>query len=213
MSDEAAEEAPEHLIVGQVVAPFGVQGALKVDVLTEFPDRFRKSEQVVLAPFSHIEPQLAPVGALDPATVRRPAPGQPERKLNGPGEPTPYTIESSNIYKGQLRLKLEEVNSADEAESLRGYWVLVPLNQTRQLPHGSYYLYQIVGLDVYTTGGELVGKVQDVIITSANDVYVVRGPGVQDPSGELLVPAIKTVVKSIEPDTGRIVIAPLEEWT
>ena len=31
---------PEYLIVGQIVAPFGVRGEMKVNVLTEFPDRF-----------------------------------------------------------------------------------------------------------------------------------------------------------------------------
>src|SRR5919198_6606705 len=63
---------PEHLIVGQVVAPFGIKGELKVNILTEFPDRFKKLREVVLAPFASIEPGLAPTAALDPATLRSP---------------------------------------------------------------------------------------------------------------------------------------------
>src|SRR5438105_8194017 len=66
----ASENAPEHLIVGQVVAPFGVKGELKVNILTEFPERFGKSEEVILAPFASIAPGLAPTAALNPKTVR-----------------------------------------------------------------------------------------------------------------------------------------------
>jgi 16S rRNA processing protein RimM len=111
-----------------------------------------------------------------------------------------------------LLLKLEGVDSVSAAEALRGYWVLVPLEDAHRLPSGSYYIYQLIGLDVYSTQGDHIGKVTDVLTTSANDVYVVRGPGVQDPSGELLVPAIKPVVKGMEIEQGRIVIAPPEEW-
>jgi 16S rRNA processing protein RimM len=206
----ASDNAPEHLIVGQVVAPFGVKGELKVNILTEFPDRFRKLEQVVLAPFSSIAPGLAPTAALDPATLRRTP--LPRTSVKGPSGPTPYNIQSTHIHKGQLLLKLEGVDDADSAEALRGCWVLVPREQARKLPRGSYYLYQIVGLDVYTSSGTLVGKIHDVITAAANDVYVVKGPGVEDSTGELLVPAIKSVVKRMEMKRGRIVIAPPEEW-
>jgi 16S rRNA processing protein RimM len=89
---------------------------------------------------------------------------------------------------------------------------MVPIEQARKLPRGSYYLYQIEGLDVYTTGGELVGKIEEVLSMAANDVYVVRGPGVDDPTGELLVPAVKEIVKKIDVDGGRVVIQPPSEW-
>lgn len=204
-------KAPEYLIVGQVVAPFGVQGELKVNILTEFPDRFKRLEHVTLAPFSYIAPELVPAASLNPATARSFTP-RPSNALRPPAEPTPFAIESAHIHKGQLRLKLGGVSSPEDGEALRGYWVLVPLESARQLPQGAYYIYQIVGLEVYTTAGDFIGKVQDVITATANDVYVVRGPGVRDPSSELLVPAIKMVVKRVDPEAGRVTIAPLEEW-
>ncbi len=211
-------DAPDYLIVGQVVAPFGVKGELKVDILTEFPQRFKRLEQVTLAPFSYIPPGLAPSAALNPATVRQAGAGAGAASGTGTGAgtaptgPTVYAIQSTRIHKGQLILKLEGVDTANDAESLRGCWVLVPREQAHRLPAGSYYIYQIVGLDVYTTDGRYIGKVADVLTTTANDIYVVKGPGVHDPSGELLVPAIKSVVHRIDPQQGRIVIAPPEEW-
>ena len=110
-------------------------------------------------------------------------------------------------------LKLVGVDDANAAETLRAFWLFIPRENARRLPYGTYYLYQIVGLDVYTTAGDLVGKVVEVLTHTANDVYIVKGPGVTDPTGELLVPALKAIVKSIEVEEGRIVIAPLEEWT
>jgi 16S rRNA processing protein RimM len=208
--------APDYLIVGQVVAPFGVKGELKVDILTEFPHRFRRLEQVTLAPFSYIPPGLAPSVALNPATVWQAGagagPGSGTAAGTTPAGPTVYAIEGTRMHKGQLILKLKGVDTVNDAESLRGCWVLVPREQAHQLPAGSYYIYQIVGLNVYTTDGRYIGEVADVLTTTANDVYIVKGPGVHDPSGELLVPAIKSVVHRIDPRHERIVIAPPEEW-
>jgi 16S rRNA processing protein RimM len=210
MSNSTERGAPEHLIVGQVVAPFGIRGELKVNILTEFPERLRKLKRVTLMPFASIEPGLAPTAALDPATIRRASGAGPRPRR--PEGPATYAIQSSQIHKGQVILSLEGVESVEAAEALRGYWVVVPIGEIPVLPSGSYYLYQLVGLDVYTTDGEQIGKVVDVITSSANDVYVVKGPGVVDSSGELLVPAIKTIVKRIDVDAGRLEIAPLGEW-
>ena len=210
MVESTDRGAPEHLIVGQVVAPFGIRGELKANILTEFPERFLKLKRVTLMPFASIEPGLAPTAALDPTTIRRASGAGP--RARGPEGPATYAIQSSQIHKGQVILRLEGVESVEAAEALRGYWLVVPIGEIPVLPSGSYYLYQLVGLDVYTTDGEEIGKVVDVITSSANDVYVVKGPGVVDSSGELLVPAIKTIVKRIDVDAGRLEIAPLGEW-
>jgi 16S rRNA processing protein RimM len=210
---------PEYLILGQIVAPFGVRGAVKATIYTEFPERVAKLEGVVLAPFDALDEQIAPTAALDPVTLRGSGQrGQPIREGNtqqfvpGPLQPTKYGIESASVHKGQLVLKLAGVDSIEGAEGLRGYWVLVPREQAKHLPRGSYYLYQLVGLDVYDTEGKHIGQVSEVITAAANDVYVVRGEGVTELSGELLVPAIKGVVKRIDPDGGRMVIAPVSQW-
>lgn len=206
-----APEIPEHLIVGQVVAPFGVRGEMKVNILTEFPERLVKMEEVVLAPYEYTQ--------LDDSPNRRkprPLPRTRARTASGiasPKKPTTFQVEATRVHKGQMLLKIEGVDSPEAVEALKNYWVLVPIEKAKKLPKGAYYLYQIEGLDVYDSEGRYIGKIQDVLTLSANDVYVVRGPGVTDPTGELLVPAIKTVVKRIEMKRGRIIIAPPEEWT
>lgn len=211
---------PEYLIVGQVVAPFGVVGEMKVNIMTEFPERFAQMEELALAPYSYMQPQLAPTGSHDAKTVQFPSSVAPRTRtrpgpqgFHPPTAPTPFEVQGTRIHKGQLLLKLAGISDPETVDLLRGYWVMVPITKAKKLPKGSYYLYQIVGLDVYTTEREYLGKIADVLTLTANDVYVVRGPGVKDPTGELLVPAIKSVVKRMEIKRGRIVIAPVSEWT
>ena len=206
------QDEPDYLIVGQIVAPFGVKGEMKVNIMTEFPDRFSKLEAVILAPYSSMARADVPADALNPSTAR-PGPVRPGQNFRPPKEPTPFTIQSTHIHKGQLLLKVEGVEDPESVQALRGYWVLVPREQARKLPKGAYYLYQVVGLDVYTTAGDYLGKIEDVITGTANDVYVVRGQGVDDPVGELLVPAVKQFVKKLDVAGGKLVIVPPSEWT
>ena len=202
---------PDSLIIGEIVAPFGVKGEVKVNILTEFPDRFNKLEAVIIVP----RDQGSGIGgqeAVEDRRVEKTEGSTPSEPFRAPKGPAWFSIEAVRAHKGQALVKLARVDDANAAETLRGYLVIVPIEQARKLPRGSYYLYQIEGLDVYTTGGELVGKIEEVLSMAANDVYVVKGPGVDDPTGELLVPAVKEIVKKIDVDGGRVVIQPPSEW-
>jgi len=204
------QPAPETLIIGQVVAPFGIKGEVKVTVLTEFPDRFNKLEAVIIAPPDYISGEEAgrPAAKARPAAASAPATG-----FRAPKTASTINIEGVRGHKGQALVKFEGVDNPESAELLRNYWVMVPIEQAHKLPRGAYYIYQLIGLEVYTTAGDHLGKLEEVLTTTANDVYVVRGSGIADPAGELLVPAVKKVVKSIDIEEGRVVIVPPSEWT
>ncbi|MDQ3930740.1 MAG: ribosome maturation factor RimM, partial [Chloroflexota bacterium] len=205
-------EVPEHLIVGQIVAPFGVRGEMKVNIHTEFPERLAAMDEIILAPYDYAEPGDNPSDRRNARPTPRPR-ARTQQGMAAPRKPTPFQVENARVHKGQILLKVQGVDSPEAVESLKNYWVLVPIEKAKKLPRGAYYLYQIVGLDVYDTARRYIGKIEDVLTLTANDVYVVRGPGVSDITGELLVPAIKAVVKRFEMKRGRIVIAPPEEWT
>lgn len=66
-------------------------------------------------------------------------------------------------------------------------------NQNNPLPEGQYYHHQIIGLQVRTTRGELIGTVTDILTGKSNDNYIVRSD-----TGEILIPAIEDVVQSID---------------
>jgi 16S rRNA processing protein RimM len=154
----------QFIVVGRVVAPWGARGEIKVEVMTDFPDRFSPQEEV------HIDGR-------------------------------PMTIERSRLHQGRVILKLATIDSVEAAQGLRGRFLEVPQSQLRPLPKDEYYQYQLLGLEVWTTGGELLGRIANILPTGSNDVYIVPSR-----HGELLIPAIEDVVKSVELERGRIVI-------
>jgi 16S rRNA processing protein RimM len=120
-------------------------------------------------------------------------------------EGRPLEIESSRPHKQHLVLKLASVDTREDAEQLRGRELCIPGSELRELPEDEYYAFQLIGLDVITTEGKHIGKVADIMPTAGNDVYIVKGE-----QREILIPAIEDVVKSIDPENGRIVIEAIE---
>ncbi len=117
----------------------------------------------------------------------------------------PMTIHSAEWHHGKLTLKLDSIDSAEDAAKLRGKTVEVHRSQLHSLPEGQYYYFQLIGLEVRTTGGEPLGKIAEIMPTGSNDNYVVRGN-----KGEILIPAIDDVVKVIDLDRGQVIVEPIE---
>jgi 16S rRNA processing protein RimM len=117
----------------------------------------------------------------------------------------PYTVAGFRAQGQFALLRLEEIADRTVAEQLRGCDIEVPKDDALPLPKGQFYWHQVIGLTVIdATTGDTLGTVKDILETGANDVYVVQGP-----TKEILVPAIKDVVKLIDPQAGRMLIEPL----
>ena len=116
----------------------------------------------------------------------------------------PMTIDSTEWHGDKLVIKLNTIDSIEDARKLRGKTVEIHRNQVHPLPEGQYYYFQLIGLEVWTTQGELLGSITEIITTGSNDNYVVRGA-----KGETLIPAIGDLVKSIDLDKGCLVIEPI----
>ncbi|MFB0559523.1 MAG: ribosome maturation factor RimM [Dehalococcoidales bacterium] len=117
----------------------------------------------------------------------------------------PMTINSTEWHKGKAIIKLDTIDSIEDAQKLRGQPLEIHHSQVYPLPEGQYYHFQLVGLEVWTTQGELLGTVAEILTAESNDNYVVRGA-----KGEILIPAIEDVIKSIDLDKGCIVIEAIE---
>jgi 16S rRNA processing protein RimM len=114
----------------------------------------------------------------------------------------PYRLERSRLHHRAVLLKLVGCDDRNAAEALRGSLVQVAIEDALPLEEGEYWIYQILGLEVYTLEGELLGVVKEVLETGANDVFAVRGRR----GREILVPALKDVVLDIDLVAGRLLV-------
>ena len=115
-------------------------------------------------------------------------------------------IESVRYQKKQVLLKLKGIDTIEEAEKYREDYLKINRNKEEKLPKDTYYIVDLIGLDIYTEDGELLGKLDDVFSTGSNDVYVVKnGEGKQ-----ILLPAISDVIKNIDLEQKKIVVNLIE---
>ncbi|MHB8881686.1 MAG: ribosome maturation factor RimM [Thermodesulfovibrionales bacterium] len=115
------------------------------------------------------------------------------------------TLRSIRRHNKGYIISFHGINTMTEAALYRNALIVAEKEILPSLPAGLYFTADIIGLSVITTAGEVLGKVEDVFATGSNDVYVVR-----DRQREILIPAIKEVVKKIDPEEGIIVIDPMK---
>lgn len=118
-------------------------------------------------------------------------------------EGRPAKVVRSRPAKKGLIIALDIVSNRTIAESLRGAELTIPSALLDPLPEGSYYHFQLIGLDVCTQEGENLGRVVDIITTAGNDVYVVSDDDERD---EILVPALKENILSIDVSAKTMVV-------
>jgi 16S rRNA processing protein RimM len=116
------------------------------------------------------------------------------------GTPVPCRCLGVRHQQGIVLLRLRDVGTREEAERLKGRYLLVHRRDAVRLPADSYFICDLVGCAVETVDGESLGELVDVLATGSNDVYVVRKEGARD----LLIPALRTVVRSVSIE-GRLV--------
>ncbi|MFH1864786.1 MAG: ribosome maturation factor RimM [Candidatus Eisenbacteria bacterium] len=115
------------------------------------------------------------------------------------------TVERARDHKARKIVKFEDVETVEDANALRGSTVWLTREQIGPLAEDRWFVADIVGIDVYTDEDEYLGKLAEVMHMPANDVYVVR-----DGEKEILLPVIDEVVKSVDLDSGRMVIHLME---
>ncbi len=114
-------------------------------------------------------------------------------------------VDQAREHHGRLIVKFAGVDSRDEAETLRGASVWLTREQVGSLDDDCWFVQDIVGIEVYTEEGELLGTIDDVLCMPANDVYVVRTA-----ESEILLPAIEDVIVDVDLEAGRMLVHLIE---
>ncbi len=162
-----------YVTVGKTTSPHGIKGWIKVMPLTHDPGRFENLESVSLARDEH----------------------DPGRRLS---------IAGVKYQARNLLVKFEGIDSRDDAERLRHCLLRVPEEEIPPIEEeDTYYHYQLEGMEVKDTEGEVVGRLTSVIDTGSNDIYAIAAP---DGKTEYYLPALKSCVISVDVEKQQMVV-------
>lgn len=113
-----------------------------------------------------------------------------------------YKIEEVKYHKNMVLMKLEGIQTPEQADLLRQSYLLVDRDKEEPLEEGVYYIVDLLGLEVYTEEGQLLGKVDDIFNTGSNDVYVVK----DELGKQFLFPGTSEVLKEVDLEKRKITI-------
>ncbi|MGH2381087.1 MAG: ribosome maturation factor RimM [Candidatus Limnocylindria bacterium] len=153
------------LAVARILGAKGLAGAVRVELLTDWPERLTAGTKLWLE-----------------------------------GDATPIRIVRMETGGRTPVLHLDRFTSREEAEALSDRYLEAP---ARELPDGTYFWADLVGLRVEEPDGSTVGELVEIFRSGGNEVYRIVGEG-----GERLVPALRTSVLKIDLEVGLMVIAP-----
>ncbi len=111
-------------------------------------------------------------------------------------------IEGVKFFKQFAILKFKGYDSINDVEKYKNAKLYVTRDKAVKLKKDEYFIADLIGMDVVTEDGEVFGRVKDVLVTGANDVYVVE----REDKPEALLPAIKECVRNVDMEQGKITV-------
>lgn len=118
------------------------------------------------------------------------------------GKLSEVEIEETKYSKNQVLLKLKGIDTVEEAEKYRGCYLKIARSNSKKLPKDTYFIADLLGLTVYTDENILLGKVEDIYNSGANDIYVIKS----EDGKQILLPGTKEVIKQIDLEQERITV-------
>lgn len=172
-----ARRDPGHLVVGHLNKPHGIRGEFFVWPLTDHPEStFAPGVVLWLGEADSDEPNY---------------------------DLPPLRVESVRPFQKGLLVRFGGVEDRNQAEVLRGRYLLRPVEELEPLADDEFFHHQLLGMMVVTVDGEEVGVVDQVFELEPADLLEVRGPG-----GSLMIPFRPEIVREVDVEEARLVIDP-----
>ena len=113
-----------------------------------------------------------------------------------------YEIEEVKYHKEMVLIKFKGIENPDDANLLRNCYLVVDRDEEEPLEEGTYYIVDMIGLEVYTDEGEKLGILDDVFNSGSSDIYVVKN----ELGKQILLPAIEDVIKNIDMEQKKMIV-------
>jgi 16S rRNA processing protein RimM len=165
----------DFICIGKTSGCSGIKGLLKITPFTDFPERFLELKRVYL--FDEKKSLFV---------------------LNH-NDSFEFKIEKCDVIPSQITLKLEGINSKEEAGEFVNLEILVPEGERVKLPEGKYFHYEIIGFEVFNND-ELLGRLQKIENFGSDDLMNVK----TNEGKEILIPYRNEFVKNIDVTKKRI---------
>ena len=113
-----------------------------------------------------------------------------------------FSVVSAKAHGKRVILTLKPFDNINQVLHLVGREIYADRGALPELPSDEYYWSDLLGLRVWTSEGEELGELVDIIETGSNDVYVAKKDG-----REVLIPALEDVVLSVDLAAGRMTVS------
>lgn len=122
--------------------------------------------------------------------------------INFKNELIECTIQEVKFIKNLVMLKLEDIDDINDAEKYKGCYLKINRKDAKKLDKNTYFIADLIGLDVYDMQNNKIGTLDDIFPTGSNDVYVVN----LEDGKQILLPAISKVIKEINIEQRKIIV-------
>lgn len=121
------------------------------------------------------------------------------------GEMTEYNIKNAAPHSGKIIITLSGMDNINQVEGLIGSEICLMRSQLPETDADEYYWCDLIGLEVLTVNGALLGKIINIFETGSSDIYVVSNG-----QKEYLIPAIADVIAGVDLKNRKMTVTPLE---
>ena len=113
-----------------------------------------------------------------------------------------YEIEEVKYHKEMVLIKFKGIENPEQANILRNSYLVIDRENEKPLEEGTYYIVDMIGLEVYTEEGKKIGILDDIFNSGSSDIYVVK----DELGKQILLPAIEEVIKKIDMKERKMIV-------
>lgn len=118
------------------------------------------------------------------------------------GAMEPFQVDSAKAHGKRVLLTLKPFDNINQVLHLVGREIYADRAALPELPSDEFYWSDLLGLQVETEEGDVLGELVEIIETGSNDVYVVKKDG-----REVLIPALEDVVLAVDVAANRMTVS------
>jgi 16S rRNA processing protein RimM len=178
----AVNDLEQFIFIGKITKTIGLKGAVKVILLTDFPERFLKLKEVQL--FDERKNELL---------------------INENTKDNSFGIYDVQLYNSFVRISIKGFESIEKATSLLNTLICIDEKKRVKLPKGQYYYYEMIECEVFESE-KLLGKVTKIDNFGCSDILFINSTK----GSEIMIPLLKEFVTKIDVKNKKIDVKLIE---